>query len=403
MGARKPKPRRWDATYQVPAPLRYLAATYPGFDASRMQNPASDAPATYEVSDPACLPTAPVVSVVMLAYGHETTLADAIEGVLAQRFGAFELLIGEDCSPDRTREIALEYQRQHPDRIRVLYGDRNVGGLENSRRLVHAARGRLIAFCEGDDYWTDPRKLQMQVEIFEADDSVTLVHTDFDRLMRGRLMRHYQKAMNWPTASGPEAFSVLLRANKVVTATSMYRTSILRELSASGISRPDWPFGDYPKSLYAALRGKVVRLPMSTAVYRHLPGSATARGRIARLNMYQAAHECREVFLAMSAMTEAEKLAVLVDSRKSLLSMAVMAGSLAVYDANREWLASHGHPPGRARHMLSLLTMRFGPVLRAFRLASRLRKEIRQRMRFGWFQHGQLPIQRSSPTPRRPW
>lgn len=338
-----------------------------------------------EASDPARLCRDPIVSVVMLAYRHEACLAKAIESVVSQDTGvAYELLIGEDGSPDRTREIALAYQRTHPDLIRVIFSDQNVGTFENSRRLIHAARGRLIAFCEGDDYWTHPQKLQMEVEIFETDASVALVHSDFDRLVRGRLLRNYQRTMKWPVASGADAFSVLLGGNRVVTVTSMYRTALLREFAASGISKADWPFGDYSKSLYAALRGKVVHLPVSTAVYRHFPGSATARGRLARLQMYEAAHECREAFLELSTLTEGEKLRVLAASRKHLLSMSTMAGQPQAYHAHRAWLISHGYPPGRARHLLSLFLMRHEPALRMARFMSRVRKQFRMRARFGW-------------------
>lgn len=89
---------------------------------------------------------------------------------------SIELVIGEDCSTDRTREIVLEYQRKRPDIIRVVLWSKNVGMRKNSNKLNELLRGKYVAFCEGDDYWTHPKKLQMQVDIMEANPEIGLVH-----------------------------------------------------------------------------------------------------------------------------------------------------------------------------------------------------------------------------------
>ena len=96
----------------------------------------------------------PLVSVVMVTYNHEPYIAQAIEGVVSQETDfPIELIIGEDCSRDRTREIVLDFQRRYPEIIRVLASKKNAGGLPNARRTALAARGRYMAFCEGDDWW----------------------------------------------------------------------------------------------------------------------------------------------------------------------------------------------------------------------------------------------------------
>ena len=86
-----------------------------------------------------------------------------------------ELIIAEDCSTDGTRAICQQYAEQYPDLIRLITSDSNVGAIANERRAMLAARGKYIAFCEGDDYWTDPLKLQKQVDFLEShpDYSVT--------------------------------------------------------------------------------------------------------------------------------------------------------------------------------------------------------------------------------------
>ena len=86
-----------------------------------------------------------------------------------------ELIIAEDCSTDGTRAICQRYAEEYPDLIRLITSESNVGAIANERRAMLAARGKYIAFCEGDDYWTDPLKLQKQVDFLEShpDYSVT--------------------------------------------------------------------------------------------------------------------------------------------------------------------------------------------------------------------------------------
>lgn len=118
-----------------------------------------------EVSDSARLCKEPLVSVIMITYNHEPYIRDAIEGVVSQRTDfLYELIIGEDFSTDKTRDIVLEYQKKYPEIIRVLGSDSNVGMLNNGRRTSDACRGAYIAYCEGDDYWTDENKLQEQIQ-----------------------------------------------------------------------------------------------------------------------------------------------------------------------------------------------------------------------------------------------
>lgn len=120
----------------------------------------------------------PLVSVCMLAYNHQDFLTEAIDSILSQKTSfSFELVIGEDCSPDRTREIVLDYQGRYPEKIRVLTAKKNCRFYNSSNwvRTLLSCRGRYIAFCEGDDYWIDERKLQKQVNLLETDPSLGLV------------------------------------------------------------------------------------------------------------------------------------------------------------------------------------------------------------------------------------
>ena len=160
-----------------------------------------------ETSDPEKLCKNPVVSVHMITYNHEPYIRQAIEGVMMQKTDfEFELVIGEDASTDKTREICFEYQKKYPDKIRVLWWHENLyrnphpaGG--NGARNSARCRGEYIAFCEGDDYWTDSNKLQKQVDIMRAKPTVGLVFGN------ARILHMGNGAMTeWSTTSFPAGF-----------------------------------------------------------------------------------------------------------------------------------------------------------------------------------------------------
>lgn len=137
---------------------------------------------------------APVVSVHMITFNHEQHIGKAIEGVMMQKTDfEFELVIGEDCSQDKTREICFEYQKKYPDKIRVLWWHENVNNLGgNAPRTLIRCRGKYIAFCEGDDFWTDPLKLQKQVDVFRQNPNVAICFggVDYNYVMGKRISRY---------------------------------------------------------------------------------------------------------------------------------------------------------------------------------------------------------------------
>lgn len=119
--------------------------------------------------------TQPLVSIRIVTYNHEDYIAQCLEGILMQRADfPFEVIVGEHSSSDRTQEIALAYQEKYPDKIRVLITERAAKPMQNAIRVHQTCRGKYHAFCDGDDYWIDPLKLQKQVDFMEAHPEVSL-------------------------------------------------------------------------------------------------------------------------------------------------------------------------------------------------------------------------------------
>lgn len=109
-----------------------------------------------------------MISVCCITYNHGKFISNAVEGFLMQRTDfEYEILIGEDCSTDGTREILDEYASKYPDKIKLITSENNVGANNNVVRTIQAARGKYTAFCDGDDYWINPDKLQKQVDFLE--------------------------------------------------------------------------------------------------------------------------------------------------------------------------------------------------------------------------------------------
>lgn len=171
------------------------------------------------------------ISVVVTAYNHEKYIAQCLEGILMQK-GTFdlEIILGDDCSTDRTRQIMQGYQLKYPDIIVLLPQTANMGMPKNMKRCLDACSGDYIAICEGDDYWTDMYKLQKQLEFLES-------HPDYS-LCFNAIMFYYEGEHRY--APFPEQLFFkkdtlttedVLETNYIGNASCcLYRASIVRKL-----------------------------------------------------------------------------------------------------------------------------------------------------------------------------
>ena len=128
----------------------------------------------------------PLVSVVCVTYNHEAFIEQALESFLTQKTSfSFEVLVTDDCSTDRTREILKRYARLYPYTIRLFLPEENLGAERNLIAMCKAARGRYVALCDGDDYWTRSDKLQLQVDYMEAHPQMRACFHDTEIVLDG--------------------------------------------------------------------------------------------------------------------------------------------------------------------------------------------------------------------------
>jgi glycosyltransferase involved in cell wall biosynthesis len=114
----------------------------------------------------------------MMAYNHEKYIEQALDSILMQSVNFnYEIVIGEDCSTDNTRSILLSYKEKHPEKIKLLLHDKNIGAAKNQIEVFSNCTGKYIAMLEGDDYWTDPLKLQKQVDFLETNPDYVMTYS----------------------------------------------------------------------------------------------------------------------------------------------------------------------------------------------------------------------------------
>jgi glycosyltransferase involved in cell wall biosynthesis len=222
------------------------------------------------------------VSVLMTAYNQEGLITQAIESILMQEVKFdYEIVIGEDASTDRTREIVLEFQRKYPDRIRVMLRDaaiserdraRGLGGKTNFVQGLQDCRGQYVALLDGDDYWTDPHKLQKQVDFLERHPECSLCFHNAEMFY----VDGSQSTMNLRPADQKEISTIedIIAGMVPIPCTVLFRNKLLGELPESfdHVANGDWML-----FVLLAEHGNVGYLDEVMAAYRMHAGGFWSR------------------------------------------------------------------------------------------------------------------------------
>lgn len=218
------------------------------------------------------------VSVLCTAYNHEKYISRCIDGFVNQKTNfKYEVIIHDDCSTDNTLQIIKKYAEKFPNIINVISEEENkysknidiIGDI-----LFPKSAGKYIALCEGDDYWTDPLKLQKQYDAMENNPNVDIcAHAVTTmRASNGRKVG----------AISPSKIETIFTISEVIaggggfvaTNSLFYR----RELLENQPEFRRYCLLDYALQIQGALRGGMLYLPDNMAVYRVLvPGSWTSR------------------------------------------------------------------------------------------------------------------------------
>lgn len=135
----------------------------------------------------------PQISICMISYNHDKYIAQAIDSVLMQDIDTeYEIIVGDDCSSDKTRDILKDYERKYPEIIIPIYRDKNIGATNNLYDVLLQARGKYIAILEGDDFWNSEKKLSTQFQFMEShNEYIGVVHRNNRCDAYGNLIEEY--------------------------------------------------------------------------------------------------------------------------------------------------------------------------------------------------------------------
>jgi len=225
----------------------------------------------------------PKISICIITYGHENYILQAIEGVLMQKCDfEIELVIANDCSPDSTHTIIQNIISNHPKKSSIKYFNHevNLGMMPNFIFAIQQCSGKYIALCEGDDYWTDPLKLQKQVDFLEANPGYVLCFHEVNILKPdGEITEDFITKV----PEDYESLETLAKLGNYIHTPSVVFRNIIHDFP---FEFKYTPIGDYFLYLMLAENGKLKFLEEKMAVYRYGVGifSGTSKFQNAKSN-----------------------------------------------------------------------------------------------------------------------
>ena len=217
-----------------------------------------------------------MVSIECLVYNHEPFLRQCLDGFVMQRTNfPFEAIVHDDASTDGSAAIIMEYAEKYPNIIKPIIETENLYSKKDNslrKKLSAHLRGKYIAWCEGDDYWTDPLKLQKQFDYMEN-------HPDCTLCFHNAIVHWYDGSqpdrLYWSTIEGRDYSVVeLLKLHNPPTASFFFRSSLLNEYITMR-NRPRIAVGDRPLIMLCAQKGKTHALPDNMSVYGKHEGGWT--------------------------------------------------------------------------------------------------------------------------------
>ena len=229
-----------------------------------------------------------MVSICMITYNHQNYIEQALKSIFSQNVNFdFEVIIGDDFSSDSTVSIIERFNLKYPGKIIPVLRKENVGMMNNFADVLQRAKGKYIALLEGDDYWTDPTKLQKQVDFLEANPGFVISYTDYSQTEEGSGLITDQTNLYHK-----EVLTVddLLENNYVSTLTCVFRNNLFDEFP-EGFS--NLKVGDWPLHVLNAQYGKIkYHKGWVSGVYRiHAGGVWSGQNKITKSLAYAEVYE----------------------------------------------------------------------------------------------------------------
>ena len=214
------------------------------------------------------------ISIIITSFNQADTLSQTLDSILAQHCShVFEIIVGDDCSTDNTREVCEKYRLAYPDIVRPLHFEQNGGVATNFVLSVQQAKGKYIALCAADDYWHNTQKLQLQVDYLEANPACGFVYTDYDKLHvgSGKISASYLKISNSKIYEGDNLIKTVFGgAFPALTLTVMFRKELFdKYIPVNDYIDMRFTLEDWPTWVIFSKYTRIAYLPISTGTYRY--------------------------------------------------------------------------------------------------------------------------------------
>lgn len=208
----------------------------------------------------------PLLAVYMITYNHGKFITEAVESVMMQQTSFdFKLYIGEDCSPDNTREICIALQKKYPGKIELFLNPQNLGASKNAKQIFDAtfkSGAKYIAMLEGDDYWSDPKKLQKQFDFLENNlEYAMCFHRANILTTTGKIVKDFITSV----PEDHETLASIARYGNYIHTPSV----VFRNVITIPSQFYDSPIGDFFLYMLVAEHGKIKYMPETMCIYRH--------------------------------------------------------------------------------------------------------------------------------------
>jgi glycosyltransferase involved in cell wall biosynthesis len=273
--------------------------------------------------------TKPLVAINCLVYNHEPYLRDCLEGFVMQQTNfPFVAIVHDDASTDASAAIIHEYEEKYPHIFKPIYETENQyskrdGSIDRiMNEAIEATGAKYVAMCEGDDYWTDPLKLQKQVDFMEANPEYGLCYTDYNRLedaTQTLTESMFERQMQYRPISYEQH---LLKPGYLAPMTWLYRHELMNLIAKANVHTD----GTYAYMLEFLYNSKVAYIPQVTAVYRSHVGSASSPiGNKALFNYTIGVFRTQIHYTQKYSCSEELKHKVLMRGYLSKLPIAIMA------------------------------------------------------------------------------
>lgn len=210
-------------------------------------------------------------SVAVITYNQEKYIAQTLDSIINQKHDYFyEIVVGDDCSSDSTREIIKQYAEKYPEIVKPVFNEKNLGIIKNYFNVISLCTGKYIMECAGDDFWL-PGKVELQIPFMEKNPDVGMCYTC------AKIFDENNKKNCKKIGVKREVFEdILYKGNPVPAVTVCFRNSLIQSYCTE--TEPfdkNWLMEDYPIWLYISKVSKIRFLNEETCAYRVLNESAS--------------------------------------------------------------------------------------------------------------------------------